>query len=78
TLFKKVGKAVLNRHKKSETYKQVSDCLSSGGSVNRSLSDLRWAIMRALGISALPRKTAVHQLIPLGDADTPLERLLKT
>ncbi|WP_208158351.1 hypothetical protein, partial [Shewanella algae] len=41
TLFKKVGKAVLNRHKKSETYKQVSDCLSSGGSVNRSLSDLR-------------------------------------
>ncbi len=37
----KVGKAVLNRHKKSETYKQVSDCLSSGGSVNRSLSDLR-------------------------------------
>ncbi|MCE9777378.1 hypothetical protein LZ645_20825, partial [Shewanella algae] len=41
TLFKKVGKAVLNRHKKSETYKQVSDCLSSEGSVNRSLSDLR-------------------------------------
>ncbi|WP_229839773.1 hypothetical protein, partial [Shewanella chilikensis] len=33
-------KAVLNRHKKSETYKQVSDCLSSEGSVNRSLSDL--------------------------------------
>ncbi|MCU8354916.1 hypothetical protein M2G48_10970, partial [Vibrio vulnificus] len=24
----------------SETYKQVSDCLSSEGSVNRSLSDL--------------------------------------
>uniref|UniRef100_UPI000D4594AE hypothetical protein n=1 Tax=Vibrio vulnificus TaxID=672 RepID=UPI000D4594AE len=31
---------VLDRHKKSETYKQVSDCLSSEGSVNRSLSDL--------------------------------------
>ncbi|WP_345841700.1 hypothetical protein, partial [Shewanella algae] len=46
TLFKKVGKIVLNRHKKSETYKQVSDCLSSGGSVNRSLSDLRWDIGR--------------------------------
>ncbi|MCL1153560.1 hypothetical protein, partial [Shewanella chilikensis] len=45
TLFKKVGKAVLNRHKKSETYKQVSDCLSSEGSVNRSLSDLHWADM---------------------------------
>ncbi|MGI2860218.1 hypothetical protein ACRTDL_18715, partial [Shewanella algae] len=44
TLFKKVGKAVLNRHKKSETYKQVSDCLSSEGSVNRSLSDLRCAV----------------------------------
>ncbi|WP_232786004.1 hypothetical protein, partial [Shewanella algae] len=28
----------------SETYKQVSDCLSSGGSVNRSLSDLRCVI----------------------------------
>ena len=39
----KVGKAVLNRHKKSETYKQVSDFFSSEGSVNRSLSDLRWA-----------------------------------
>ncbi|WP_345867061.1 hypothetical protein, partial [Shewanella algae] len=48
TLFKKVGKAVLNRHKKSETYKQVSDCLSSGGSVNRSLSDLRCAKMAGL------------------------------
>ncbi|WP_208190698.1 hypothetical protein, partial [Shewanella algae] len=47
-LFKKVGKAVLNRHKKSETYKQVSDCLSSGGSVNRSLSDLRCAILAGL------------------------------
>ena len=34
--------------------------------------------MRALGISVLPRKAAVHPLIPLGDADTPLERLLKT
>ncbi|MCA0952063.1 hypothetical protein LCM22_18160, partial [Shewanella chilikensis] len=40
---KKVGKAVLNRHKKSETYKQVSDCLSLEGSVNRSLSDLHCA-----------------------------------
>ncbi|HFQ4975345.1 TPA: hypothetical protein ACGUT0_004362, partial [Vibrio vulnificus] len=40
TLFKKVSKIVLDRHKKSETYKQVSDCLSSEGSVNRSLSDL--------------------------------------
>ncbi|MCG9597721.1 hypothetical protein L1D15_13430, partial [Vibrio sp. Isolate25] len=38
--FKEVGKEVLNRHKKSETYKQISDCLSSEGSVNRSLSDL--------------------------------------
>ncbi|MGR3042529.1 hypothetical protein ABMY36_21350, partial [Vibrio vulnificus] len=35
-----VSKIVLDRHKKSETYKQVSDCLSSEGSVNRSLSDL--------------------------------------
>ncbi|MGR2996157.1 hypothetical protein ABMY12_13340, partial [Vibrio vulnificus] len=34
------SKIVLDRHKKSETYKQVSDCLSSEGSVNRSLSDL--------------------------------------
>ncbi|WP_345845461.1 hypothetical protein, partial [Shewanella algae] len=52
TLFKKVGKAVLNRHKKSETYKQVSDCLSSGGSVNRSLSDLRWASVPGFLLSA--------------------------
>ncbi|EOA6644591.1 hypothetical protein ACH7Y7_004426, partial [Vibrio vulnificus] len=43
TLFKKVSKIVLDRHKKSETYKQVSDCLSSEGSVNRSLSDLHCA-----------------------------------
>ncbi|WP_206604022.1 hypothetical protein, partial [Vibrio vulnificus] len=39
-----VSKIVLDRHKKSETYKQVSDCLSSEGSVNRSLSDLHCAI----------------------------------
>ncbi|WP_345845260.1 hypothetical protein, partial [Shewanella algae] len=59
TLFKKVGKAVLNRHKKSETYKQVSDCLSSGGSVNRSLSDLRCAF-RGL-FSSLPAFTSNQQ-----------------
>ncbi|WP_207216862.1 hypothetical protein, partial [Vibrio vulnificus] len=45
-LFKKVSKIVLDRHKKSETYKQVSDCLSSEGSVNRSLSDLHCASKR--------------------------------
>ncbi|MDT8803568.1 hypothetical protein, partial [Vibrio vulnificus] len=48
TLFKKVSKIVLDRHKKSETYKQVSDCLSSEGSVNRSLSDLHCAFRRVL------------------------------
>ncbi|MDK2702619.1 hypothetical protein QO226_22230, partial [Vibrio vulnificus] len=46
TLFKKVSKIVLDRHKKSETYKQVSDCLSSEGSVNRSLSDLHCGTVR--------------------------------
>ncbi|WP_207219656.1 hypothetical protein, partial [Vibrio vulnificus] len=46
-LFKKVSKIVLDRHKKSETYKQVSDCLSSEGSVNRSLSDLHCAMCEA-------------------------------
>ncbi|HFQ4971103.1 TPA: hypothetical protein ACGU7V_000001, partial [Vibrio vulnificus] len=44
-------KIVLDRHKKSETYKQVSDCLSSEGSVNRSLSDLHCANRGAFSLS---------------------------
>ncbi|EOK5734331.1 hypothetical protein ACWOUW_004097, partial [Vibrio vulnificus] len=57
TLFKKVSKIVLDRHKKSETYKQVSDCLSSEGSVNRSLSDLHCCMSEPF--SLFPQKSPV-------------------
>ncbi|HFQ4887580.1 TPA: hypothetical protein ACGU4W_002724, partial [Vibrio vulnificus] len=66
TLFKKVSKIVLDRHKKSETYKQVSDCLSSEGSVNRSLSDLHCAFG---GLFYMPTPPAHHWLSALGQVD---------
>ncbi|WP_207219252.1 hypothetical protein, partial [Vibrio vulnificus] len=58
--FKKVSKIVLDRHKKSETYKQVSDCLSSEGSVNRSLSDLHCAICGAFSLSRSATPKGIH------------------
>uniref|UniRef100_UPI001F4F0C05 hypothetical protein n=1 Tax=Vibrio vulnificus TaxID=672 RepID=UPI001F4F0C05 len=49
-----------DRHKKSETYKQVSDCLSSEGSVNRSLSDLHCRDIEAFAATYHPEVEIAH------------------